>query len=147
MRVFLDTNVFLYAAGGDHPLREPCRSIVERAARGRLPATTSSEVVQELIFVLARRGMLRQGVALARDVLALLPDLLPVGHREMAGACDLLERFPALPPRDAVHAATMACHGLDTVVSADPHFDQVSGLRRLAPEWSHRFETGPVPPV
>ena len=31
--VFVDTSVVMYAAGGDHPLREPCRRIIERDRR------------------------------------------------------------------------------------------------------------------
>ena len=37
-RVFLDTNVFLYAAGGEHPLKAPCGDILTRAANGDLDA-------------------------------------------------------------------------------------------------------------
>ncbi len=45
MTAFLDTNVFLYAAGADHPLRDPCQRILHRVAAGELAATTSSKVV------------------------------------------------------------------------------------------------------
>ena len=44
--VFLDTNVFLYAAGGEHVLREPCRRILRNVVD--IDAITSSEVVQEI---------------------------------------------------------------------------------------------------
>jgi predicted nucleic acid-binding protein len=134
MLLFLDTNVFLYAIGGEHPLREPCRTILRRLGDGDLAATTSTEVVQELLYVLARRGRREQAVELAGHVLSLFPDLLPVRRQEMEVACELVAGDPELPPRDAVHAATMLNHGLVTLVSADPHFDRVPGLERLTPD-------------
>lgn len=129
--VFLDTNVFLYAAGREHPLREPARRVLERFEEGALAANTNVEVVQEILYVLGRRGLLREGLRLARLILALFPEPLPLTRADLADACDLLERHPDLSPRDAVHIATMRNHGLDTVISADVHFDAVPGIRRI----------------
>jgi predicted nucleic acid-binding protein len=131
---FLDTNVFLYAAGGDHPLREPCRSILRRVAEGELDATTSSEVVQEVLYVVTRRGLRDQAISLARSILTVFPALLEVGAREMAAACDLMGSTPELAPRDAVHAATMLSHEIAVIVSADTHFDELAEVRRIAPD-------------
>ena len=43
MQVLLDTNIFLYAAGAAHPLREPCANILRRVADGSLDATINSQ--------------------------------------------------------------------------------------------------------
>lgn len=130
---FLDSNVFLYAVGGEHELRSPCRVVLADVGAGRLAAITSSEVVQEVLHVLVRRGRRTEGIRLARHVLSLFPDLLEVGAKEMEGATGLLERHPDLGVRDAVHAATMLEAGITTLVSADRHFDAVEELVRLAP--------------
>ena len=131
--VFLDTNVFLYAAGADHPLKEACTGLLARVGSGDLEAATSTEVVQELLYVLTRRGMRAEGLRLARRVMALVPEVLPVTERDMAGACDVMEEYPELPVRDAVHAATMKSNSLQTIVSGDRHFDQVAWLVRQEP--------------
>jgi uncharacterized protein len=47
--------------------------------------------------------------------------------------CDLLEDTPGLPPRDALHAATVRTYDLAGVVSLDRHFDEVPGLTRIDP--------------
>ncbi len=52
MRVFLDTNVFLYAAGRAHPERDACASVLRRVADGSLDATVNTEVIQEILYVL-----------------------------------------------------------------------------------------------
>ena len=61
------------------------------------------------------------------------PVLLEVGVREMTAACDLLESNAELPPRDAVHAATMLTHDVSVIVTADTHFDQLAQPQRIAP--------------
>ena len=134
MRVFLDTNIFLYAAGQAHTHRDACVDVLRRVAAGTLEATANSEVIQEILYVLVRRGRSDDGVALARHVAALFPDLLPVTGEDMRRACDLVERYPKLSVRDAVHAATMLSNGLKQVISVDEDFDQIREIRRVAPE-------------
>jgi hypothetical protein len=129
--VFLDANIFLYATGADHPLREPARQIIRRVSEGELDAITSTEVVQEILFVLARRGRSSDGIQLARSTARMFPDLLSVTRADIVIACDLFEQYPEIRPRDAVHAATMLNNGLELIVSADGHFDQIQGIRRL----------------
>lgn len=133
MRVFLDTNIFLYAAGRAHPQRDACARLLRRVADGALEATINTEVVQEILYVLTRRGRRKEALTLARHLEALFPDMLPVTREGMSEALNLLEKNPGLSVRDAVHAATMICNGLLTVVSVDPDFDRIPGIRRIAP--------------
>jgi predicted nucleic acid-binding protein len=107
--------------------------VVRRLGDGSLAAQTSSEVVQEVLYVLSRKGRHAEAIRLARCILDLFPDLLSVTQVDMALACDILEANPALPCRDAVHAATMRRAGLDSIVSVDQHFDQIEWLRRIDP--------------
>jgi predicted nucleic acid-binding protein len=131
--VFLDANVFLYAAGASDPYREPCRRVLRKVEEGSLPSNTSAEVVQELLYVLWRRGLAEKGIRLARSVIDLFPELLPHTRDDLRDACGLLGRNPALTPRDAIHVATMRRHGIDTILSADVHFDGIRGIRRVDP--------------
>ena len=133
MQFFLDTNIFLYAAGASHPLREACARVLRRVADGTLDATISSEVIQEVLYVLIRRGRRGDALKLASDLASLFPDLLAVTRDDVAGACELLRRYPQLSVRDAVHVGTMLQNGLRTIVSVDSDFDQVSEIRRVDP--------------
>ena len=133
MQVFLDTNVFLYAAGASHPLRDACAKVLRRVAEGSLDATINSEVIQEILYVLIRRGRRAEALKLANDLISLFPDLLAVTRDEMLSASELLQEYPALSVRDAVHVGTMLRNGLRTVVSTDADFDQVSEIRRIEP--------------
>ena len=53
--IVLDTTVLVYAKGIDHPLRQPCRKLIDLIADGRIEATTTVEVIQEFVHVRARR--------------------------------------------------------------------------------------------
>ena len=133
MRTFLDTNVFLYAAGGAHRQRDACAKVLRKVADGSLDATVDSEVIQEILYVLSRRGRREDAVTLARYVASLFPDLLPVTRADTLGACDLIRRYPRLSVRDAIHAATMLRNGLRQLISVDEDFDQIPEIRRVEP--------------
>ena len=129
--VFLDTNVFLYAIGKPHSLKAASQRVLERVGEGELDAVTNTEVVQEFLHVLIRKGERETGLKLASRTIELLGGLLPVTQTDISTACDLLGRYPALPPRDAIHEATMLNNGIFEIVTADGHFDEVQGIRRF----------------
>ena len=133
MTVFLDTAIFMYATGSEHPLQAPCKRILRSVADGRLDATTSAEVVQEILhrFVAIRRS--EDGVAMARDVLRGFGPVLAVSHAIISRVPDLVERYPTLTARDLVHVATCHEEGIDRIVSPDTGFDVVADLRRVDP--------------
>ena len=133
MTAFVDTAVLMYAVGADHPLREPCRRILRRIADGELDATTSVEVVQEILhrFLALRRTT--QGAEIATDALDLFAPLLPVTYAVMRRMPALVTRYPALGARDLVHVATCQHEGISEIISPDRGFDTVEGLARLDP--------------
>ena len=133
MTRFLDTAVFMYAGGREHPLRAPCQAILERVAAGSLDATTSAEAVQEILHRFVAIGRPEVGAAMARDILDAFEPVLPVTHRVMRRMPDLLGRYPALSARDLVHVATCLEEGIEAIVSPDRGFDQVREIRRIDP--------------
>ena len=133
MTLFLDTAVFVYAGGREHPLRAPCRAILERVAAGALDATTSAEVVQQILHRFIAIGRPEIGAAMARDVLDAFEPVLPVTHGVMRRMPDLLGRYPTLAARGLVHVATCLKEGIEAIVSQDRGFDQVREIRRIEP--------------
>ncbi len=129
--IVLDTTVLVYAVGGDHPLREPCRVIV--AAAGELQATTTVEVIQEFAHVAARRRP-RGDVADYADryATAFAPLLQPDGDdlREGLGFFRLGTTMGAF---DCVLAATARRREARCLVSADTAFAGIPGLRVVDP--------------
>src|SRR5262245_4874711 len=71
--VFVDTNVFMYAVGRPHPLREPAQSAL-REATGQL--ATSAAVLQELLHAylpVGRLDALDRALQLATDLTTIWP--------------------------------------------------------------------------
>jgi predicted nucleic acid-binding protein len=134
MRVFPDTNIFLFAAGPAHPRREACAKVLRRVAEGSLDATINSEVVQEILYVLMRRGRREDALKQAGHFTSLFPDLLAVTRDDMLAACGLIRRYSGLSVRDAVHVGTLLRNGIKTIVSVDSVFDHFSEIQRLAPD-------------
>ncbi len=80
----------------------------------------------------AMQASRRRLTAAWRAVDSLSLELQPTGHAVVEGAKSLMAQ-PGLPPRDAFHAAHALEAGCDLIASSDAAFDQVSGLRRVAP--------------
>lgn len=140
-RVFIDTSVFMYARGTDHPLKAPCSNIILAIAReGSLSnygaPVVNTEVLQEILYryVMIEKGA--TGLSICRDIEALEVDVLPVTREDMNLAYELFEHYQAkrLPPRDLIHAAVMVNNGLSHIISADKHFDSIREIKRVRPE-------------
>ena len=134
MKTFIDTNVFLYAAGSPYPQREGCSRVLRKVADGSLEAT-SKQRGDPGNPLPSYSGAGRREDASDTRISHLLPfpGLLPVTRDDIQKACDLLRRYPGLAVRDAIHAATMLQNGLHQIISVDPDFDQIDEIRRIDP--------------
>ena len=132
--IALDTTVLVYATGSDHPLREPCRRLVDAVAGGLLAATTTVEVIQEFTHVRARRTDRADASRLATSFTDLLAPLLPVGETALRLGLQIYAGASRLGAFDAVLAAASMAAGADALVSADRAFTEVRGLRHLLPD-------------
>ncbi|MFL5817738.1 MAG: type II toxin-antitoxin system VapC family toxin [Conexibacter sp.] len=132
--IVLDTTVLVYAKVADHPLRDPCRELVQAIADGRIAATTTVEVVQEFVHVRARRRGREDAAALGRDYSELLSPLLGVTSDDLARGLTEYEHSEQLGAFDAVLAAAAAAAGARALVSADAAFGEVAGVAHVAPD-------------
>jgi predicted nucleic acid-binding protein len=131
--VFLDTAVVMYAAGGDHPMRDACRRIIDRISDGSLDAATSAEVIQEILHRFLSIGRPESGATLVERTQDLMAPVLPITHALMRRVPLLAGRYPFLAARDVVHIATCIHEGITDIITPDRGFDQVTELRRIDP--------------
>jgi len=131
VRVFVDSNIPMYVAGGPHEHREPARRFLERVRKGDVDACTSTEVLQEILYRYSSLGRLD----LAREVYDLFVEICPVvldvTLADTDRARDLLCEASGISARDAVHAAVMLNHEVERIATSDAGFDRVPGIRRL----------------
>lgn len=132
-RCFLDTNVFLYAIGAPSPHRDACRAVLAEVEARRMAATTSTEVLQEVLFVLTRKGRRPEALVATRSILAALDEVLPVTTADLERAIQCLAADVRCGVRDAIHAATALNNGIIDIVSVDDDFDRIAGVRRHEP--------------
>ncbi len=114
--IFVDTNVFMYAVGRRHPLREDARAFFRRALED--PAVrlcTSSEVLQELLHAYLPVGRLATLDAAWRLAESTVPEVWTVDAEDVRLARRLVEAYPALGPRDLLHLACCRQRGVTVI--------------------------------
>ncbi|MEZ4595950.1 MAG: type II toxin-antitoxin system VapC family toxin [Chloroflexota bacterium] len=131
--IVLDTTVLVYATGTEHPLRTPCRLLIDLIAQGKVEATTTPEVIQEYAHVRARRLTRPEAARTARDFAGLLRPLLTVDASMLTMGLRIFEQTPAIGSFDAVLAAASIALAADALVSADRGFANIKELRYLDP--------------
>ena len=155
-RLFLDANIPTYAAGRDHPLKEPCKEVLRLAARHPRSFFTDAEVLQEMLHRYLALRRWPEGKRVVLDFAALMAGSVEsVFAEDVVRACDLADRYAARPgarlaARDLLHTAVMLRAEWDAakIVSADGDFDElaVEGIERLDPTdidvWRQQVERG-----
>src|SRR5512146_3167705 len=131
MTVFIDSNIPMYVAGRDHPLRDPARRFLESVRGGQVQACTSTEVLQEILYRYA--GLKR--LDLARDVydlfVQLCPVVLPVTLADTDRAKQMLASATSVGVRDSIHAAVMLNNGIRRIATFDTGFDRLADIERI----------------
>ncbi len=127
--MILDTNVLIYAVGGEHPLRDPARRLIAAIRDGTVLATTSVLVLQEVTYVYTRRRGSAEAAALVRAYVELLEPLLAVEQAHLMTALRLVERYD-LRPSGALIAAT-AIQSSFPLVTADRVFADVPEVQTV----------------
>ena len=134
MRVFIDTNIPMYAAGNEHPAKAPSVAFLRRVAEGEMDGVVDAEVLQEILHRFAAIGRLEDGFRLFDAFERVVTEVIPVEHQDVADARQLLGIHPEITARDAIHAAITRRHEIETIYSYDKHFDKIKGIHRLEPE-------------
>lgn len=132
--LLIDSNIFMYAAGADHPHKEPSVRFLARVARAELDAAVDAEVLQEILHRYRAIGRWAGGRQVYDGARRIVGFVIPVTADVVDSARRLLDGYERLTARDALHAAVVNLHGLDGIVSYDRDFDVVEGLRRSEPD-------------
>jgi predicted nucleic acid-binding protein len=132
VKVFIDSNIPMYVAGRDHPLRDPARRFLARVQGHELEGCTSTEVLQEILYRYV--GMRRPDLAVeVYDLfVGLCSIVLPVTLADTDRARDLVREGAPASMRDLVHAAVMLNNDVTRIASFDGGFDHVAGIQRFA---------------
>lgn len=131
--ILVDANVLMYAAGAPHAHKAPSVRFLEGVARGEVDAVVDAEVLQEVLHRYRALDRWEDGRRVFDLARTLFPVVLPVTAEVLDRARLLLDAWPHLMARNALHAAVVLHHELDGVCSYDRDFDPVPGVRRVEP--------------
>ena len=128
--LYLDANVFIYAALNRDDLGDRARSLLRDVQRGKLRASSSALTFDELVWAVKKNRSLEDAVVAGGAFLD-TPGLkiVEVNGELLALALELIKRY-RLDPRDSIHASSTLLEDAEAIVSADEHFDKVKEIRR-----------------
>ncbi len=126
---FVDTNIFMYFVGADHPRRDEARAFLVDASERDIRLVTSAEVLQEILHRYLRTGQSRLANAAFDLVDATVSEVWPVERHDVDLARKLWSQHPGLEARDLIH---LAC-----CVRREPH-RVITFDRALAAAWDSR---------
>jgi predicted nucleic acid-binding protein len=124
--MFVDTNVFAYAAIDS-------TAVGDRARKKflTLKGTTSPLVIDEFLWILrGKHAHLRE--PFINDIQQNTNIRFLAIHPSACFEAFALIRKHNLKPRDALHVAVMLANNETEILSNDPDFDRVPGLKRIS---------------
>ena len=125
--IFVDTNVFMYAVGRPHPLRDPAREFLSECIRSGTPLCTSAEVLQELAHAYLPVGRKETLDAALSLIARSRVEVWPLEQEDVTLARQLHEQHPTLGARDLCHLASCRRRGVRDVRTFDQALGAVLG--------------------
>jgi predicted nucleic acid-binding protein len=117
--IFVDSNVFIYAVGRPHPLREEAQRFFIRSKKEGKRLVTSAEVLQELLYVylpVKRIETLDAALELAtRGV----DYIFPIDSETVLHARNLADSHSELTSRDLLHFAVCQINHIGEIKTFD----------------------------
>lgn len=129
--IFIDSNIPMYLVGAVHPNKTIAQQRLETCIATQVRLITNTEVFQEILH---RYGAIhrRDAIQPAFDALmGLVDEILPIEHRDVLMAKDIMLGHARLSARDALHLAVMAHHDCERILSFDSGFDAYPGIIRI----------------
>lgn len=128
-RVYLDTNIFIYALNGFSTYESTLVDLFNAVESGGVLAVTSELTLAELLIVPFRHGNAEEEKR-CRMILRPQPylSLFPVSSDVLERMARLRAGLPAMRTPDAIHTATAQLAGCDLFLTNDRRLKTVSGL-------------------
>ncbi|HUF76290.1 MAG TPA: type II toxin-antitoxin system VapC family toxin [Longimicrobiales bacterium] len=117
--IFVDTNLFMYAVGREHPLRAEAQDFFLEQVESGTPLVTSSEVLQELLHAYVPVGRLATLDAALELATSRTQHIWSVEREDVETARHLVTGHPGLGARDLLHLACCMRRGVSSIRTFD----------------------------
>jgi len=127
--LYLDANIFVYAAINTEEIGKKARDLLQRIQKGEEQAATSALTFDEVFWAIKKRKP--ELASETTQALLNFPniEIIPVDKELVLSALQIISECN-MTPRDALHAATAIKVKADSIVSTDSHFDKMKKLKR-----------------
>lgn len=127
-RVFVDSNIPMYASDKEHPNKIPSIKVLELISEGKIIGMTSTEVFQEILYRYQAIELLDKGLEVFDSFSSIIDKTLSVNLNIMREARNILKENN-INVRDVVHIATMDYYGISYIASYDKNFKEFKHIR------------------
>lgn len=129
--IYLDVNIFVYAAVNNGLLGEKCRNLLRKIINKKEILYTSCLTWDEFVYAVWKKEG-KEKALIEGNKLLQFPNLtfLDASTLIIQQAQHIMEKN-GLKPRDAIHATSAILSGCKEIVSDDSDFDKVMELKRV----------------
>lgn len=127
--IYLDTNVFVFAALGN----KKAKDILAGVITGKITAATSTATWDEVVWAIKKTTQDYEFAKIEGKRLLNLNNipLLDLTVTVLEKSQGLIEEYN-LKPRDAIHIASALIKNIITIISDDPDLDRVKNIKRIS---------------
>jgi predicted nucleic acid-binding protein len=130
----IDANVFMYAAGSDHPNKSLSRQLLVRVASGEVEAAVDAEVLQEILHRYRSIGRWDDGRTVYDLVRTIVPLVIPITDLILDRCRHLMDKYPEIMARDALHAAAVLETKANGFYTFDSDFEIINEVQIIQPD-------------
>jgi hypothetical protein len=133
-RYFIDSNIFLYAAGQHSYFKDQCLGLLNELAANEAIAVTNTAVLEEVHYVYFRQTRkMKECIQLLKNIQAGLGEILPMTEEviQIAWSLSIQSKKKVTSVKDFYHAASMIFFRIKNLLSYDTDFDSIPGINRI----------------
>ncbi len=126
--MYIDSNIFIFAAVDNGKLGSNARKFVKLVETGKMTAFVSPLVFDEVVWKVQGLTDRTTAKSIGKALMSLPLNWLDVTYYVTLRGLEFYN--DGLDPRDSLHAGVMMEYGIDIIVSEDSDFDGVKGIER-----------------
>src|SRR3989344_7294073 len=130
MLLYLDSNVFIFAALSSDIKAVKSKELIKKIILGELIGVTSSLSIDEIVWKIWKETKNRT-VAIEEGLRVLQFNnlgIIGIDGKIMKASLNFMKMYKSLKPRDAIHIAAAISAGASVIVSDDSDFDNIKEI-------------------
>ena len=128
--MYVDSNIFIYAAIDSTEKGEKARKVIDKIANGEIKAYISPLVIDEVMWVIQKMVNRETAHEVGSLIISLPLIWLDISYETVKTSLSVYER--GLDPRDAFHVSVMEEYNISEILSEDKDFDKISEIKRYS---------------